>query len=183
MSAFMCHRAASVAFLCQRTAPTIFRGAIIHRLHHLHYHLGVSRTYLYSNSFSNELLPSIHLEPAHRTYLQTSPFMDHLPDQKLSHLPDGGTSCYICQKMQDRKPAWRQTGGTNICKLCDNHYCDTHKNHNIDHVCEMNHDTYCRKQRHREDHAPTHIFRNLAEREQWIAQYGTKNVAGVFQGF
>ena len=104
-----------------------------------------------------------------------------LPDRKLSHLPDGGTSCYICQKMQDRKPAWRQEGGTNICKLCDNHYCNTHKNHNIDHVCEMNHDTYCRKQRHREDHAPTHIFRNLAEREQWIAQYGTKNVAGVFQ--
>jgi hypothetical protein len=59
-------------------------------------------------------------------------------DLVQSNLPGPGDSALICRRMQLRKPTWRQEGSIIICKLCDNDYCNTYKNSNINYICEMN---------------------------------------------
>lgn len=91
------------------------------------------------------------------------------------------TSCYICLRMQKRKPDWRQEGGSYGCKLCNNDYCNKHAHPDIDGVCEMNHETYCSKADHKALHAPVIIFRNMAEREEWILKNGMDYAAGSYE--
>ena len=45
-------------------------------------------------------------------------------------------------------------------------------------TCETNHETYCNKEPHKARHAPVHIFRNMQEREAYIASNSENDVAG-----
>ena len=61
--------------------------------------------------------------------------------------------CHICVRMNRRKPAWKQITPSKMCILCVREYCSMHaapgnevRGHD---VCEINHETYYRKHRHR----------------------------------
>ena len=63
-------------------------------------------------------------------------------------MSDDEDECHICIKMQERKPAWRQTGPSKYCILCKEAYCQAHRaskgpEMEAD-VCEINHVIYYR---------------------------------------
>jgi len=87
-------------------------------------------------------------------------------------------TCYVCLQMRQRRPAWQQEGATRSCILCNNEYCDKHKSGRLSSACEINHEIYCGKEQHKRRHAPIRIFRNMEERESWIASHGLEDVAG-----
>lgn len=45
-------------------------------------------------------------------------------------------------------------------------------------TCEINHETYCSKVPHKAKHDPVRIFRNMEERESYIASNDEDEVAG-----
>ena len=91
---------------------------------------------------------------------------------------DPNLTCYVCLQMKQRKPEWKQEGDTKVCFLCNNEYCDMHKSNTVPNTCEIDHNTYCSKARHRTRHHPIHIFTTMQARGAWVAQYGSDFVAG-----
>lgn len=94
----------------------------------------------------------------------SSRYTQLLRDSKVT-----GISCYVCLQMVQRKPHWRQEGTTRRCILCNNDYCEKHKSLQQPETCEINHEAYCGKERHKARHAPVPFFRNIAERNTWVA--------------
>ncbi|KAK5938129.1 hypothetical protein PMZ80_009718 [Knufia obscura] len=84
--------------------------------------------------------------------------------------------CHTCLRMARRKSSHKQIGPVETCLLCNTEYCNTHSSPSVPGTCEMNHETYCRKQEHKDLHHPTEIFRNMAERNDFIARNGDRNV-------
>lgn len=80
--------------------------------------------------------------------------------------------------MQQRKLSHRQIGVTKKCLLCNNDFCNKHESEKIPDICEMEHETYCRKAAHQDRHAPFRIFSSLEERDAYIARYGQTWTAG-----
>lgn len=78
--------------------------------------------------------------------------------------------------MRQRKPQWKQEGTAQTCLLCNNKYCDKYKSLSVPETCELKHETYCTKEAHKQRHAPTRIFRNIQERDEWIAANGETDV-------
>lgn len=89
---------------------------------------------------------------------------------------DSDITCYVCLQMHQRKPQWKQDGAAKTCLLCNNDYCDKHKSTTVPGTCELSHETYCSKAAHKQRHAPVQIFRNMKERENWIAANGDADV-------
>jgi len=104
---------------------------------------------------------------------ETSRYMQLKADAANSHI-----TCYVCLQMLQRKSSLQQEGPTQKCILCNNDFCDKHKSTRLSNACEINHETYCGKEQHRRRHEPIHIFRNMEERESWIAFNGRENIAG-----
>ena len=110
----------------------------------------------------------------------------NIPDSRFIQLKANSSSsditCYVCLQMLQRKPSWQQSGSTKICLLCNNDYCDDHKSKDETGACEINHQTYCSKERHRLRHHPIRIFCNMNERASWIVANGNENIAGGSEG-
>lgn len=84
-------------------------------------------------------------------------------------MTDPSINCYVCSRMRQRKPEWKQAGLSRICLLCNNPFCDKHKGKD-DGVCEINHVTYCGKQEHKDLHAPVKIFKSLDARREALGE-------------
>jgi len=81
--------------------------------------------------------------------------------------------------LKQRKPSLKQEGPAQKCLLCNNDYCDEHKSASVTLTCEINHETYCSKERHKVRHYPVCIFRNMEERESCTASNGHDQVAVI----
>ena len=104
---------------------------------------------------------------------ETSRFRRLILNQASSNI-----TCYVCLQMKQRKPSLEQDGPAEKCILCNNSYCDKHKSERVPMTCEINHETYCSNGKHKARHAPVCIFRNMREREAYLASNGENNVAG-----
>lgn len=95
----------------------------------------------------------------------------YLALSQLHDPSDPFDDCYVCARMRLRKPEWRQPGLSETCLLCNNRFCEKHKSPDgLEGVCEMNHQTYCSKQTHKEFHAPVKIFVSLEARREALGR-------------
>lgn len=60
----------------------------------------------------------------------------------LHHDPSSEPDCYVCRRMNSRKPTI-QVGGSATCLLCNKVFCERHKGKE-EGVCETNHVSYYR---------------------------------------